>query len=84
MIAVSKRRWPCAAGPRIPKATTAVMTPLANSGTPNSRFRAIAAPMNSARSVAIAITSACTHRPALTPRGCSKKKLRFIIRRKPL
>ena len=30
---------------------------------PNSRFSAIAAPTNSARSVAIAISSACTHRP---------------------
>ena len=38
-------------------------------GTPNSRLSAIAAPTNSARSVAIAMISACTHRPQVTGRG---------------
>jgi hypothetical protein len=36
---------------------------------PKSRFRPSAAPMNSARSVAIAISSACTHSPNVTGRG---------------
>ena len=52
-----------------PNATTAVMMPPAISGSPNSRRSAIAPPSTSARSVAIATTSACTHRPRLTPRG---------------
>ena len=47
----------------MPKATTAVMSPAVKGGTPKSRFRAIAAPTNSARSVAIAISSACPHSP---------------------
>jgi hypothetical protein len=55
------------------KATTAVIRPATNSGTPNSRCRAIAAPTNSARSVAMAISSACTQRPQETGRGmCSR------------
>jgi hypothetical protein len=40
-----------------------VIRPETNSGTPNSRLSAIAAPMNSARSVAIAISSAWIQRP---------------------
>ena len=49
------------------------MTPAANSGTPNSRFSAMAAPTNSARSVAMAISSAWTQRPQVTGRGkCSR------------
>ena len=50
-------------------ATTAVISPAASSGTPNSRFRPIAAPTNSARSVAMAISSACTHSSRATVRG---------------
>jgi hypothetical protein len=46
-----------------------VIRPAANGGTPKSRLSAIAAPTNSARSVAIAMTSACTHRPQVTGRG---------------
>ena len=41
----------------MPNATAAVMRPATNGGTPKSRLSAIAAPTNSARSVAIAITS---------------------------
>ena len=49
------------------------MSPAGNSGMPNSRFSAIAAPTNSARSVAIATSSACTHSPHVTGRGkCSR------------
>ena len=40
-----------------------------NSGTPNSRFSPIAAPRNSATSVAIAITSAWSQRPTVPQRG---------------
>jgi hypothetical protein len=36
---------------------------------PNSRLRAMAAPTNSARSVAMAISSACTQSPNDTARG---------------
>ena len=43
------------AAPRMPNATTAVIRPAVNGGTPKSRLSAIAAPTNSARSVAIAI-----------------------------
>ncbi len=58
----------------MPNATTAVMSPAGNSGTPKSRFRPTAAPTNSARSVAIAMISACTHRPRDTGRGrCSRQ-----------
>ena len=48
------------------KATTAVISPAANGGTPKSRLSAIAAPTNSARSVAIAIASACSQSPNVT------------------
>ena len=40
--------------------TTPVMIPPQMSGTPNSRFSATAPPITSARSVAIATSSACT------------------------
>ena len=46
-----------------------MMIPASNSGTPNSRFSAIAAPTNSARSVAMATSSAWTHSPQVTWRG---------------
>ena len=50
-------------------ATIPVMSPPVNSGIPNSRFSAIAPPITSARSVAIATNSACTHIPRDTGRG---------------
>ena len=53
----------------MPNATTAVMMPAANRGTWKSKFSPTAAPTNSARSVAIAISSACTHSPRETGRG---------------
>ena len=43
--------------------TTPVINAAGKSAIPNSRWRPSAAPRNSARSVAIAITSACTQRP---------------------
>ena len=46
-----------------------MISPAANGGTPNSRFSAIAAPTNSARSVAIAMISACTQSPQVAGRG---------------
>ena len=52
-----------------PNATTAVIRPAANGGTPNSRFSAIAAPTNSARSVAIAIDLRLDPQPQVTGRG---------------
>ena len=72
-MTASKRRWPLACSPRIPKATTAVISPAGKSGTLKSRLSAIAAPTNSARSVAMAMSSAWTHRPQVTGRGkCSR------------
>ena len=69
VIASSNPRWPRCCRPRIPNAITPVSRPATKSGTPKIRFRPIAAPRNSATSVAIAITSACTHSPQLTQRG---------------
>ena len=58
---------------RMPNAITPVISPAMNSGTPNSRFRPIEAPMNSARSVDIAMTSAWIHIPQVNARGkCSR------------
>ena len=51
------------------KAATAVIRPATNSGTPNRRLSAIAAPTNSARSVAIAISSAWIQSPNETGRA---------------
>ena len=47
---------------------------------PKRRFSAIAAPMNSARSVAIAMTSACTQRRNETRRGNRSRQIsgRFL------
>jgi hypothetical protein len=42
----------------MPKTPTPVSNPAGNKGMPKSKFKASAAPMNSARSVAIAMTSA--------------------------
>ena len=56
-----------------PNATTAVIRPAVNGGTPNRRLSAIAAPTNSARSVAMAMISACTHRPQVTGRGSAAR-----------
>ena len=69
MIASSKRRYPRDCRPRIANAITPVISAAGNSGTPNSRFKPSAAPTNSATSVAIAITSACTHIPHDSERG---------------
>jgi hypothetical protein len=50
------------------------MRPAEKSGTWKRRLRPRAAPRNSAMSVDIEITSACTHRPLLTHRGyCSRQ-----------
>ena len=65
-IASSNLRCPRVCSSRMAKATTAVIRPAANGGTPKSRLSAIAAPTNSARSVAIAIASACSQRPNVT------------------
>ena len=62
-----------------PNETTAVIRPAANSGMPKSRLSAIAAPTNSARSVAIATISACTQRPRVTrPREVLAAQLRQV------
>ena len=66
MIASSNLRCPRVCSSRIANATTAVIRPATNGGTPKSRLSAIAAPTNSARSVAIAIASACSHSPNVT------------------
>ena len=46
-----------------------MITPPVNSGMPKSRFSAIAPPITSARSVAMATSSACTHMSRDTGRG---------------
>ena len=51
------------------KAATPVSRAAMKSGMPNRRFRPSAAPTNSARSVAIAISSAWTHKKKTTGRG---------------
>jgi hypothetical protein len=72
-MASSKRRYPRCSRARIANAITAVIRPAGNSGTPKSRYNPTAAPTNSARSVAIAMISACTHSPRDTGRGrCSR------------
>ena len=69
VIASSKRRKPRRCSSRIANAIAPVIRPAGSSGTPNSRFRPSAAPRNSAMSVDIAITSACSHMPHVTARG---------------
>src|SRR5829696_9119149 len=72
-MASSNRRYPRCSSASTPNATTAVISPAGNIGTPNSRCSPIAAPTNSARSVAIAMISACTHSPRDTGlRKCSR------------
>ncbi|SIM69548.1 hypothetical protein SAMN04489832_1464 [Micromonospora cremea] len=46
-----------------------MMIPPGSMGMPKSRYRATAPPITSARSVAIATSSACTHITRLTGRG---------------
>ena len=69
LIATSKRRKPWVCSSRIANAITPVISPAGSSGTPKSRLSPIAAPRNSAMSVDIAITSACTHIPQVNARG---------------
>ena len=85
----TRRSRPRSAGSRAsaargsPNATTAVIRPAANSGTPKSRFSAIAAPTNSARSVDMAISSACTQSPRLALRGkCSRHSSGRLLARR--
>ena len=59
----------------MPNATTAVISPAGNSGIPNSRFSPTAAPTNSATSVAMATSSACTHSPRETARGNRSRQI---------
>ncbi len=60
-IARSNGRCPRDCRPSSTKAITPVITPPVNSGIPNSRCRATAPPITSARSVAIATSSAWAH-----------------------
>ena len=68
-ITASSRRNPRAWRARIPKAAMPVRTAAGKSGRPVSRLMPIAAPTNSAMSVAIAITSAWTQSRNVTRRG---------------
>jgi hypothetical protein len=78
----SKGRCPrdCAASST--KATTAVISPPMGSGTPNSRLSATAPPTISARSVAIATASACSHSPRVTGFGSCSRQL--VARSRPV
>ena len=69
MIASRWRKPPFVCSARIANANTPVRRPAQTSGMPKSRFSPSAAPMNSARSVAIAITSAWIHREMVTGVG---------------
>ena len=68
-ITASSRRKPRAWSARIPNAAAPVISAAGKSGMPKRMLRPIAAPMNSARSVAIAITSAWSQRKNVTDRG---------------
>jgi hypothetical protein len=73
MIAASNRLRRNGCSMRSPKDTNAVMTAAGSSGMPKSRLSATAAPTNSARSVAIVTSSACTQSRPVTGRGqCSR------------
>ena len=61
-MTASRCRTPRSSAARIANATTPVMSPASSSGMPKSRWKPSAAPMNSARSVAIATASACSQR----------------------
>jgi hypothetical protein len=58
------------------------MPPPIGSGTPNSRFSATAPPTISARSVAMATASACTHSPQVT--GFGSRSRHRVARSRPV
>ena len=64
----SSRRKPQTCMPRMMKAATPASTAASHSDRPNTRCRPSAAPTNSARSVAIATASACSHSSTLARR----------------
>ena len=68
-ITASRRRKPVAWSARIANAQQTAITAPHPSGIPNSRLSPSAAPSTSARSVAIAITSAWSQSPNVTLRG---------------
>ena len=63
VITASSGRKPKRWRPRIANVVAPVISAAGNSPIPKSRWKPIAAPRNSARSVAIAIASACTQSP---------------------
>ncbi len=67
-MTTSNRRAPRVCSPSRANATTAVITPPTSSGRSKSNRSAMAPPSTSARSVAMATSSACTHRPRVTGR----------------
>ena len=69
VIVASSRRNPQTSMLRIANAATPVRIPATHSGRPNTSCRPSAAPTNSARSVAIATASACSHRNTTTRNG---------------
>ena len=60
-MTISKARYPRERSASTANATVPMMIPPGSSGMPNSRYRATAPPITSARSVAMATNSACTH-----------------------
>ena len=68
-ITASSLRKPRLCSPRMTNAATPTSSAAGKSGRPVSRLMPIAAPTNSAMSVAIAISSACTQSPNVTRRG---------------
>jgi len=69
----SSRRNPRTCMPRIVNAARPVITPHSHSDSPKTRFMPSAAPTNSARSVAIATASACSH-SSTTTRGVNRSR----------
>ena len=64
----------------MPNEAIAVMNAAGSSAIPNRRCSPIAAPRNSARSVAIAITSACSQSPMVTRCGSSSRQTSARLR----
>ena len=80
VIAASRRRNPHTCRPRMVNAATAVSPAEAHIDSPKTRCSPRAAPTNSARSVAIAIASACSHSSATTRNGSLSRQISGRLR----
>ena len=72
-MAISNVRKPLERSARMANEAAPTIRPPGSSGTPNSRYSATAPPITSARSVAMATSSACAHMTRFSGRGrCSR------------